>query len=175
MSCREHTHIFRHYRNLVHPALTEHFGRPEGERVPFLSANTLHMLDQALWHLPFATRTDLETAAKKGDHSIEKRTGFLNVLLSEHSCPAAQEQLKNLWNKWLEKNYPDADDVEDEIFEGRCVTPTDEDHQTAIELLAAETAAGAAGAAGDGGSGGSGGSCGRCGSSFSGGGERSAH
>ncbi len=106
------------------------------------------MLDQALWHLPFATKTDLETAAKKGDISIEKRTGFLNTLLSEHSCPAAQEQLKNLWNKWIEKHYPDADDEEDEIPEERCATPTDEDHQTAMELLAAETAAGVAGAAG---------------------------
>ena len=106
------------------------------------------MLDQALWHLPFATKTDLETAAKRGDLSIEKRTGFLNTLLSEHSCPAAQEQLKNLWSKWIEKNYSDADDGEDEIVPGRCATPTDEDLQAAIELLAAETATEAAGAAG---------------------------
>ena len=34
------------------------------------------------------------------------------------------------------------------IVEGRCATPTNEDQQTAIELLAAETAAGAVGAAG---------------------------
>ena len=80
--------------------------RPDGgEPVKFLSENTLHIIDQLMWMLPFVTRTDLETAAKGKGVSQETRNTFLNKMLAEHSQPGAREQLKTLWTKWVDSNY----------------------------------------------------------------------
>ena len=76
-----------------------------GEPVKFLSDNTLHIIDQLMWMLPFVTKTDLETAAKAKGVSQETRTTFLNKMLAEHSLPGVRGQLKTLWATWVEKNY----------------------------------------------------------------------
>jgi hypothetical protein len=74
--------------------------------MPFLSAKTPHIVDRVLWMLPFATNTDLNEAAKKADVSHESRNGFLQKLLgdSEHSIIRAQQQLKELWGNWIDRN-----------------------------------------------------------------------
>jgi hypothetical protein len=79
-------------------ALTVQFGslRPEGEPVKFLSANTLHLIDQALWMSPFSTTTDLEEAAKLANISLDRSSVFLKTLREEHSLPEAQAQLWRL-------------------------------------------------------------------------------
>ena len=135
---------------LVHPALTAHFDRPDGAGVPFISANTLHIIDQALWMLPFTTKTDLEAAAKQADVSVERRTAFLNTIRDEHSLPHARAQLQSLWSTWLENNYPDdAADGDGGISNQRARTPTKEDTAAAIAALAHEEAAAAAAGAAD--------------------------
>ena len=70
-----------------------------------MSAKTLHIVDFALWMLPFVTRTDLNDAAIRAHVSHEVRNNFLKALLAEHSQNGAREQLKELWSAWVDKNY----------------------------------------------------------------------
>ena len=129
--------------NMVHPALTVvHFDSPDGTSVPFLSANTLHMIDQALWMLPFTTKTDLEECAKQAYVSVERRAAFLELIRAEHSLPGAREQLEDLWSTWLERNCPATGHVDEQMSFPRAATPTDEDTAEATAaLMAADGAA----------------------------------
>ena len=81
--------------------------RPDGGVIHLLSPKVLHIMDRSLWLLPFAIRSDLETAAKVADVSIKARADFLNELLAEHERPNARAELKALWKQWIETNYPD--------------------------------------------------------------------
>jgi hypothetical protein len=86
------------------PHLRSH-DRPDGTKMPFLSEKTLHIVDRVLWMQPFATNSDLNEAATKADISHESRNGFLQKRLDEHSISGGRQQLKELWGKWIEKNY----------------------------------------------------------------------
>ncbi len=59
-------------------------GRADSTKVPFLSDKTLHMMDYALWMLPFVTKTDLTKSALKANISHEAGNRFLKMLLDEH-------------------------------------------------------------------------------------------
>jgi hypothetical protein len=119
------------------------FGRPEEKNVKFLSANTLHLIDQALWLSPFSTTTDLEEAAKLADISLDRRSGFLKTLRDEHSLPEAQAQLWKLWKEWLDKQ--ESAGVKGAAGGGctspRVATPTEEEEAEAAEAAAALEAA----------------------------------
>ena len=113
------------------------FGRPAGEHVKFLSASTLHLIDQALWLSPFSTSTDLEEAAKIADISLDRRSGFLKTLRDEHSLPEAQAQLWKLWKEWLDKRQSGR--VKGAAGGGctspRVATPTEEERAEAAAAL----------------------------------------
>ena len=111
--------------------------RSDGTSVPFLSANTLHMIDQALWMLPFTTKTDLEECAKQADVSVERRTAFLELIRAEHLLPGARAQLEKLWSTWLERNYPATGQVDERMSFQRAATPPDEDTAEATAALTA--------------------------------------
>lgn len=74
--------------------------------MPFLSAQTLHIVDRLLWMAPFATATDLNEACRRADVSHETRNRFLTKMLDEHSAPGSREQLRKLWSDWLKEQYP---------------------------------------------------------------------
>lgn len=74
--------------------------------MPFLSAQTLHIVDRLLWMAPFATATDLNEACRRADVSHEARNRFLTKMLDEHSAPGSREQLRKLWSDWLKEQYP---------------------------------------------------------------------
>ena len=74
--------------------------------MPFLSAQTLHVVDRLLWMAPFATASDLIEASKRADVSHVARNNFLTKMLDEHSAPGSREQLKKLWSEWVKEKYP---------------------------------------------------------------------
>jgi hypothetical protein len=124
-----------------------------GEPVKFLSDNTLHIIDQLMWMLPFVTKTDLETAAKAKGVSQETRNTFLNKMLAEHSLPGVRDQLMDLWATWVENNH-----AEEPVAAARSLalsmdaqTPPDEDEAPAPAMTddqMRENVAGAAKASG---------------------------
>jgi hypothetical protein len=81
------------------------WSRDDGTKIPFLSDSTLHMVDYALWMLPFGTKTDLNKAATEISHDL--RNSFLKMMLDEHSQRGARVQLKELWAAWIEQFYSD--------------------------------------------------------------------
>ena len=131
--------------------------RPDGgEPVKFLSDNTLHIIDQLMWMLPFVTKTDLETAAKAKGVSQETRNTFLNKMLAEHSLPGVRDQLMTLWATWVESNYADEPVAAAQSAAAHSMdaqTPPDEDEAPApamtdaqmLENIAAAAAAEASG------------------------------
>ncbi len=121
--------------------------RPDGTKMPFLSEKTLHIVDRVLWLLPFATNTDLNEVAMKADISHDSRNGFLQKLLGEHSIIGARQQLKELWGKWIEKNYGAAGpESTGRGYGAEAETPEDSDDDNAA--AAAAKAAGEKAAAG---------------------------
>ena len=74
--------------------------------MPFLSAQTLHVVDRLLWMAPFATATDLNEACRKADVSHKERNDFLTMMLDEHSAAGSREQLRRLWSQWVKEKYP---------------------------------------------------------------------
>jgi hypothetical protein len=76
--------------------------------VPFLSAQTLHVVDRLLWMAPFAIATDLNEACRRADVRVshEERNRFLTKMLDEHSAPGSCEQLRKLWSEWVKEQYP---------------------------------------------------------------------
>jgi len=81
--------------------------------VPFLSAQTLHIVDRLLWMAPFSTASDLNEACRKADVSHEERNDFLTMMLDEHSAPGSREQLRRLWSQWVTEKYPTSAAEED--------------------------------------------------------------
>ncbi len=78
--------------------------------MPFLSAQTLHIVDRLLWMAPFATATDLDEASRRADVSHEERNRFLTKMLDKHSAPGSREQLRSLWSQWVKEQYPTTTD-----------------------------------------------------------------
>ena len=81
--------------------------------MPFLSAQTLHIVDRLLWMAPFATASDLNEACRKADVSHVDRNDFLTMMLDEHSAPGSREQLRRLWSQWVTEKYPTSAAEED--------------------------------------------------------------
>ena len=126
--------------------------RPDGgEPVKFLSDNTLHIIDQLMWMLPFVTKTDLETAAKAKGVSQETRNTFLNKMLAEHSLPGVRDQLKTLWATWVESNYAEEPVAvaasQTSALSMDAPTPPDEDEAPAPAMTEDQMMANVAGAA----------------------------
>ena len=125
--------------------------RPDGGGpVKFLSDNTLHIIDQLMWMLPFVTKTDLETAAKAKGVSQETRTTFLNKMLAEHSLPGVRDQLMTLWATWVESNYADEPVAAAQSAAAHSMdaqTPPDEDEAPAPAMTDAQMLENIAGAA----------------------------
>lgn len=71
--------------------------RPDGSDLYLISSNLLHIFDQTLSMLPFATRTDMIEALKRADAKISEVDSFLDTLLAEHNAAGARAQLKTLW------------------------------------------------------------------------------
>ena len=98
-------------------------GRNDGTKVPFLSAKTLHIVDYALWMLPFNPRTELNVAATKAHVSHESRNAFMKTLQAEHSQSGASEQLRELWTARVSKNYDAAPHSNGTGADGAAPTP----------------------------------------------------
>ena len=117
------------------------FGRPDGEHVKFLSANTLHLIDQALWMIPFSTATDLEDAAVCADCSLDRRSAFLQSLRDEHALPEARAQLLSLWSAWIAKQERGGMGAAGGGYASpRASTPTEEDVAEVAAAMEAEAA-----------------------------------
>ena len=126
--------------------------RPDGgEPVKFLSDNTLHIIDQLMWMLPFVTKTDLETAAKAKGVSQETRNTFLNKMLAEHSLPGVRDQLMTLWATWVKSNYAEepvaVTAARASALSMDAPTPPDEDEAPAPAMTEDQMMANVAGAA----------------------------
>ena len=67
--------------------------------MPFLSPNTLHIVDNVFSMLPFVTKTDMLEACKKGNVSLDTWNNFMQTLLEEHKAPGSRDQLKELWTE----------------------------------------------------------------------------
>ena len=100
------------------------------------------MIDQALWMLPFTTKTDLEESAKQADVSVERRSDFLERIRAEHSHPGARAQLQELWSHWLKRKYPGHEDGRISI--PQAATPPDDEDTAEGASSALATAEGAA-------------------------------
>jgi hypothetical protein len=63
------------------------FGRADGTKVPFLSPNTLHVVDNVFWMLLFVIKTAMNDACARATVSHESRNNFLQKFLDEHKAP----------------------------------------------------------------------------------------
>jgi hypothetical protein len=79
--------------------------RPDGRDLFLLSPQVLHIFDFSMSMLPFAIKTDLVNALKSADVALKAHTDFMQLLLEELETDKARTQLKELWVKWIEKNY----------------------------------------------------------------------
>ena len=70
--------------------------RPDGSDLYLISSHLLHIFDQTMSMLPFATRTDMIEALKRADAKISEVNSFLDTLLAEHDAAGARAQLKTL-------------------------------------------------------------------------------
>jgi hypothetical protein len=71
--------------------------RLDGTDFYLISSPFLHMFDQTMSMLPFATRTDMFEAIKKADAKASDAYAFLATLLAEHYAVGARAQLRTLW------------------------------------------------------------------------------
>ena len=112
--------------------------------MPFLSPNTLHIVDNVFSMLPFVTKTDMLEACKKGNVSLDTRNNFMQALLEEHKAPGSRDQLKELWTEWLDKYYV-SETVGDASAElaGRAETPPDSEAEEGGAAADATAEAGA--------------------------------
>ena len=60
--------------------------RPDGSDLDLISSYLLHIFDQTMSMLPFATRTDMIEAFKRADAKISEVDSFLDTLLAEHNA-----------------------------------------------------------------------------------------
>ncbi len=76
----------------------------KGPKVPFLSHQTLHIVD-LLWMALFITVEYLNETCRRANVRHEVRNTFLANLLDDHSAPGSREQLKALWSQWVKEKY----------------------------------------------------------------------
>ena len=72
-----------------------------------ISPELLHIFDQTMSLIPFATKTDMYEALKKADKRASTVEEFLAGLRLEHSMPNAFTQLKNLWTQHAAAYFPE--------------------------------------------------------------------
>ena len=74
-----------------------------------ISETLLHIFDQTMAMLPFATRTDMYEALRKTDTRAADIEIFLASfkLRAEHNMPGVQAQLKTLWLGHVKALYPE--------------------------------------------------------------------
>ena len=85
--------------------------RPDGSDLYLISANLLHIFDQTMSMLPFATRTDMIEALKASDTRLSDVDAFLATLLAEHDAPGVRAQLRTLWIANVRSMLGEEDDV----------------------------------------------------------------
>ena len=71
-----------------------------------ISPELLHIFDQTMSLIPFATKTDMYEALKKADKRASTVEDFLAGLRLEHSMPNAFTQLKDLWTQHAAAYFP---------------------------------------------------------------------
>ena len=74
-----------------------HCYRPDGTILYLISSPLLHIFDQTMSMLPFATWTDMFEALMKADAKASDVDAFLATLLAKHDASGAQAQLTTLW------------------------------------------------------------------------------
>ena len=87
------------------------FYRPDGSDLYLISSPLLHIFDQTMSMLPFATRTDMIEALKMADTKLSDVDSFLATLLAEHDAPGVRAQLQNLWIANVRFIHGDEDDA----------------------------------------------------------------
>ena len=90
--------------------------RADGSTLNVISPTLLHIFDQTMAMLPFATRTDMYEALKKTDTRAADIEIFLASLREEHNMPGVRAQLKTLWLRHVKALYPE--EVEEQAAAG---------------------------------------------------------
>jgi hypothetical protein len=75
-----------------------------------ISSDLLAMFDEAMFMLPFATRTDMHDAIKNSSGKNEPVQVILDALRAEHDAPGARGQLKTLWRKHACAKFEEGDE-----------------------------------------------------------------
>ena len=83
--------------------------RNEDASYRLISPALLHIFDQTMSMVPFATRTDMIDALKNADVKASAVETFLGNLLLEHSLPNSATQLRRLWVEHARDMYPEED------------------------------------------------------------------
>jgi hypothetical protein len=78
-----------------------------------ISPDLLHIFDQIMSLIPFATKTDMYEALKKADKRAATVDDFLAGLRLEHSTPNAFTQLKDLWTQHAAAYFPEPEKDEE--------------------------------------------------------------
>ena len=87
-----------------------------------ISPDLLHIFDQIMSLIPFATKTDMYEALKKADKRAATVDDFLAVLRQEHLMPTAFSQLKDLWTQHAAAYFPEPEKDQDGTQDGGQVT-----------------------------------------------------
>ena len=82
-------------------------GRSDGTPLDVISSQLLHMFDECMSMLPFATRTDMADAMSKADVQYSKIQDLLRDLYAEHDLPGVRVHLKKLWLLHAQEKYDD--------------------------------------------------------------------
>ena len=83
-----------------------------------ISPDLLHIFDQTMSLIPFATKTDMFDALKAADKRAATVDDFLAALRLEHSMPNAFTQLKDLWTQHAASYFPEPKKDEEETEGG---------------------------------------------------------
>ena len=84
-----------------------------------ISPDLLHIFDQTMSLIPFATKTNMYEALKKADKRAATVDYFLAGLRLEHSMPHTYAQLKDLWTQHATA-YFSVSKKDEEETEGGC-------------------------------------------------------
>lgn len=86
-------------------------GRSDGTSLDVISSQLLHMFDECMCMLPFATRTDMLDAMTKADVENKDLQDLLRDLLAEHDLPGVRVQLKTLWLRLAKDKFGDEEEA----------------------------------------------------------------
>jgi hypothetical protein len=100
--------------------------RSNGEALLVVSTNLLHMFEQTMVMLPFATRTDMYEAVQNSkENKTTKLQEMLNTIRAEHDQPGVRAQLRSLWIARIRAQLDDDDEpgAAGAAVLGKAVTP----------------------------------------------------